>query len=78
MPEMTYEQSLERLNEIVKTLERGESPLQESLTLYEEAINLVKQCSLILEKAEQQVTVLREKLDGTWEEVPFDREDELS
>lgn len=69
----SFEQSLARLEEIAAALEKGDTPLEESLALFEEGTKLMKQCSAQLDKAEQKVTKLLER-DGETVEVPFDGE----
>lgn len=68
---MTFEQSMARLGEIVKSLEKGDSPLNESLALFEEGTGLVAACQKALEEAEQKVVKLRRGADGEPEETPF-------
>ena len=68
---MTFEQSMGRLDEIVKTLENGTAPLEESLALFEEGTGLVAACSKILEEAEQKVVKLKKGSDGEPVELPF-------
>lgn len=72
MSEITFEQSLARLEEIVKLLEKGDAPLGESLGLFEEGAGLVKTCTKLLDEAEQKVVRLRKSADGTPEELPFE------
>lgn len=55
----TFEQRLERLEEIVALLDRGDAPLEDLLVLYEEGIALTKECSNFLQQAEQKVTTLQ-------------------
>ena len=55
---LSFEQAMHRLEEIVKQLEQGKAPLEDSLTLFEEGTHLMKQCSAQLEQAEQKVTKL--------------------
>lgn len=55
---LTFERSVERLEEIVSKLERGDAPLDESLKLFEEGAKLLGQCTTMLDKAEQKVTLL--------------------
>ena len=43
---LSFEQSLSRLDEIVRHLEKGDLPLSESLALYEEGTGLIKQCRI--------------------------------
>ena len=72
MAEISFEQALKRLEDIVRLLERGDAPLQESLGLFEEGAGLVKLCGRQLEQAEQKVVQLRKTADGSPEEIPFD------
>lgn len=71
---LSFEESLKRLDEIVKHLERGDLPLENSLSLFEEGTELIHSCSTMLEAAEQKVSLLRVSADGNCEEVPFDGE----
>ena len=69
---LSFEDSLSRLDEIVRHLEKGDLPLGESLALYEEGTALIASCSKMLDEAEQKVVKLRPTADGTPEEIPFD------
>ena len=71
---LSFEESLKRLEEIVKHLEKGDLPLEDSLSLFEEGTELIHSCSTMLEAAEQKVSLLRVSADGNCEEVPFDGE----
>ncbi len=51
----TFEQNMARLEQIVRTLERGDAPLEESLKLFEEGTALVRSCGQLLDQAELQV-----------------------
>lgn len=62
--EMTFEQSMERLEEVLALLENGNEALDVSLKLYEEGIALVRACSEKLEHAEQRVKILQVGEDG--------------
>ena len=55
---MKFEDALKRLEEIVRMLEGGKSPIDQSLELYEEAVALVKICNARLDAAQQKVTML--------------------
>lgn len=68
----TFEQSLERLEEIVRLLERGDAPLQESLGLFEEGAGLIRACETYLDEAEQKVVKLRASADGSPAESDFE------
>lgn len=67
----TFEDALKRLEEIVSHLEKGDLPLQESLSAFEEGTELVRSCSTMLEEAEQKVVMLRAGSDGSAEETVF-------
>lgn len=56
----TYEEAVKRLEEIVKKLESGSAPLDESIALFSEGAELVKTCTAILDEAEQKVKILTE------------------
>ncbi|NLF35086.1 MAG: exodeoxyribonuclease VII small subunit [Clostridiales bacterium] len=73
---LTFEQAMTRLEELVARLEKGEAPLEESLALFEEGTKLIKQCSGLLDKAEQKVVKLTAGADGTPAELPFTEEAE--
>ena len=68
----TFEQSLARLEEIVRLLEKGDAPLAESLGLFEEGAGLIRACGELLDDAEQKVVQLKKGADGEPEEHPFD------
>lgn len=72
---LSFEQAMTRLEEIVTSMERGEAPLEESLSLFTEGTKLLKQCTTMLDKAEQQVTKIARTADDTLGEVPFEGED---
>lgn len=69
--EMTFETAMTRLEEIVRQLEGGKATLDESLTLYEEGIALVKLCSGRLDEAEQKIKIIRTAADGSKTEEDF-------
>ena len=72
MEKMSFEQAITRIDEIVKTLEKGDAPLDQSLSLFEEGTKLIKFCGKQLDSAEQKVVKLQKGADGTPEEQPFD------
>ena len=53
--ELSIELSLERLELIVSKMESGEVSLEKSLILFEEGMNLIKECQGDLKKAEQRI-----------------------
>ena len=68
--EVSFENALERLEEIVDLLESGENPLEKSLELFEEGVGLVKLCNKKLEKVENSVKILINN-NGEMEEKDF-------
>ena len=67
----SFEQNMERLEQIVRALERGDVPLEESLKLFQEGTGLVQDCGKLLDEAEQQVKMIVLKADGTPSEEEF-------
>ncbi len=56
--EQSYENSLKRLEEIVKLLEEGGQPLEKTLELFSEGTALISACGKYLDDAEQKITNL--------------------
>lgn len=56
--EPSFEQAMQRLEEIVRLLESGEEPLDSALKLFEEGTKLSRQCEKTLRTAEQKVELL--------------------
>lgn len=71
---LSFEQSLARLDEIVRHLEKGDLPLKDSLSLFEEGTSLIKNCGVMLDEAEQQVVKLKKGDDRQPVELPFEGE----
>ncbi len=59
-----FEDALKKLEEIVQRLEKGELPLEDSLTLYEEGIRLSRLCHAKLEEAEGKIELLMKDARG--------------
>ena len=59
--EFSFEDALARLEEITHNLESGELSLDDSLSVYEEGIELRNLCNEYLEKAEKRLKVLQKK-----------------
>ena len=76
MTEQTYsfEQALQRLDEIVKQMERGNTSLDESLRLFEEGTSLVRKCGEQLDQAELKIVRLMKGSDGNPVEMEFEHE----
>lgn len=70
----SFEENMERLEMIVRAMEKGDVPLEESLKLFQEGTGLVQACTKLLDEAELQVTKITAGPDGEPVEVPFDAE----
>lgn len=68
---MTFEKAIARLEEIVRALETGNAPLDESLSMFEEGVALVKLCNSRLDNAEQKIKMLIKNPDGSYSETEF-------
>lgn len=68
---LKFEECLERLERIVQELEKGEVPLEKSLTLFEEGMQLSATCKKQLEDAEGKVEILL-KQNGKLQPEPFE------
>ena len=73
MSKDNFEESINRLEEIVAELENGNFNLDESINKFEEGMKLAKQCNNILENAEKKITILLEN-NGEIKEEKFDIE----
>ena len=71
---MNFEQSVQRLNEIVRHLETGDMPLDATLALFGEGTALVRACGKMLDEAEQKVVKLKKGDDRSPIELPFEDE----
>lgn len=71
---MSFEQSLARIEEIVRHLEKGDLALEDSLKLFEEGTALIASCGKMLDAAEQKVVKLRKGADRAPVEEPFEDE----
>ncbi len=74
MEDLTFEQAMQRLEEIVSLLEDGKTPLNESMALFEEGTKLSAYLSQLLDTAEQKVTMITVR-DGAETEIPFDTQE---
>ncbi|MEJ2725745.1 MAG: exodeoxyribonuclease VII small subunit [Deltaproteobacteria bacterium] len=75
MAERKFEDAMERLEQIVESLEGGDLTLEESLKIFEEGMKLIRFCSKKLEEAEQKVTLLIKESDGKFTQQPFELDD---
>ena len=72
---LNFEQSMKKLEEIVRILERGEASLSDSMSLFAEGTALIKSCGEMLENAEQTVVKLKKGEDGAPVELPSGEEE---
>ena len=72
--ELSFEQAMDRLDQITRQLERSDLALSESLKLFEEGTGLLSQCSAMLDEAEQTVVRLQKGPDRQPIELSFDDE----
>lgn len=74
---LTFEENMQRLEQIVRAMERGDVALDESLKLFREGTQLVERCGKLLDEAELQVKKISTTADGSpveedfADEVPF-------
>ncbi|NVL91965.1 MAG: exodeoxyribonuclease VII small subunit [Desulfobacterales bacterium] len=74
MKEKRFEDAMKELEDIVKRLESGDLPLEESLKIFEEGVALSRYCFNKLEEAEKRVSILVKGEGGTKRE-PFGTEE---
>lgn len=60
----TFEESMARLEQIVRSLEQGNVPLEESLKLFQEGTELVRSCGKLLDDAKLQIEKVTAGADG--------------
>ena len=63
--EMSFEESMQRLEQIVRALERGDVALEESLKLFQEGTELVRSCGKLLDDAKLQIEKVMTAADGS-------------
>lgn len=61
----TFEESMARLEQIVRAMERGDVALEESLKLFQEGTELVRTCSGLLDDAQLQIKKVMTAADGS-------------
>jgi exodeoxyribonuclease VII small subunit len=71
---LAFEESLQKLEALVKNLESGSMPLEDSLTAFQEGVGLVKSCQTLLSQAEQKVEMLIKASADNIETKPFPTE----
>ena len=61
----TFEESMGRLEQIVRAMEQGNVPLEESLKLFQEGTELVRNCGKLLDDAQLQIQKVMTAADGS-------------
>ena len=67
----TFEENMQRLEQIVRAMERGDVALEESLQLFQEGTRLIECCGKLLDEAELQVKKIATAADGSPVEEDF-------
>ena len=70
----TFEENMQRLEQIVRAMERGDVALEESLKLFQEGTELVRNCGKLLDEAELQVKKIMTDAQGNPVEEDFNHE----
>lgn len=70
--ETSFEQAMERLEEIVSAMESDRMPLDEMVTSYEEGMTLLQICRQRIEHARQRIETIGLTADGKAELTAFD------
>ncbi len=70
-PNKSFEESMARLEQIVRAMERGDVALEESLKLFQEGTELVRSCQKLLDEAQLQVKMIMTASDGSPVEEDF-------
>ncbi|MFO8085681.1 MAG: exodeoxyribonuclease VII small subunit [Desulfobacterales bacterium] len=69
---MTFEKAMQKLEQIVQELEKGDLALEESFKKFEEGVKLSRFCSSKLDETEKKVSLLLKNDQGDLIETPFD------
>lgn len=70
----SFEANMQRLEQIVRAMERGDVALEESLKLFQEGTELVRSCNQLLSDAQLQVKKIMTAPDGSPVEEEFDHD----
>jgi exodeoxyribonuclease VII small subunit len=71
MTDLTFEECLTRLEQIVGALEGGSLSLEESLRVFEEGVGLARRCARTLDEAERRIELLTKDQAGALQTRPF-------
>lgn len=73
--QMSFETAMQELETIVKTMESGQTPLEESITSYERGMALKKHCEKKLSDAQTKIEKISMNADGSLSKVPFEEQE---
>ena len=73
----TFEEAMNRLEEVIAEMEDSKTSLDKSMTLYKEGISLVMRCAEDLSGAEKEITLLQQNAEGIFVQKPFEGGGEL-
>ena len=68
----TFEEAMNRLEEIARSLETGDTTLEDSIKIYEEGIKLLEFCQAKLNEADKKVQVLSRTAEGEFEKTDME------
>lgn len=74
--EPKFEESLKRLESLVREMESGDLPLEDILKKYEEGNRLIRLCAAKLNEAEQRIEILMKEKDGSLGLKPFELDEQ--
>ena len=72
--ELSFEQKLQRLEQIVRAMEQGDVPLDESMKLFQEGTELVRGCFKLLDEAQLKVNTILANAQGELVQEEFNHE----
>jgi exodeoxyribonuclease VII small subunit len=75
MAKLTFEKAMEQLEKIVESMETEALSLEQSLKKFEDGMKLTQYCAQKLEETEKKISIILEKRDDDFEEVPFENFD---
>ena len=72
MAKLSFEKALQKLEQVVETLESDELTLEKALKQFEEGMKLSKLCNQKLDETEKKIAMIMEASDGSMSERPLD------
>jgi exodeoxyribonuclease VII small subunit len=75
MAKLTFEKAMEQLEKIVESLESEALSLEQSLKKFEDGMKLTQYCAQKLEETEKKISLILERQEDDFEEIPFENFD---